>query len=321
VLRSRIYGQRPIKASSGVATLLATEFGHEGVLSALRPTSAAVDAAIGPPSELRFRRRIRLLASLVEVWRRRELVRSLAERELRARYKQAILGFAWAVITPLLLMLVFTLVFPRVAKVTTSGAPYPLFAYLGLLPWAFFSTSVSSGGQSILTNMTLLNKVYCPREVFPIASVGVAGTDSAVAVVVLCVLFVVTGFVPHPDAVWIPALLLVQVGFTLGITMVMSAVIVYLRDLRHALPIILQLGLFATPVALSLDDLVPARWQPLYVAINPLAAVIEGYRNTILLGVPPRGDLLLVAAISTLVVLVGGYALFKRLETGFADVA
>jgi ABC-type polysaccharide/polyol phosphate export permease len=287
----------------------------------LRPTTVPTDGVIGPPPELRFKRRIRLLASLREVWRRRELVRSLAERELRARYKQAILGFAWAVITPLLLMLVFTLVFPRIAKVDTSGAPYPLFAYLGLLPWAFFSTSVSSGGQSILTNMTLLNKVYCPREVFPIASVGVAGTDSAVAVVVLCLLFVVTGFVPHPDAVWIPLLLGVQIVFTLGVTMVMSAVIVYLRDLRHALPIILQLGLFATPVALSLNDLVPERWQPLYVAINPLAAVIEGYRQTILLGLPPDGQLTAIATVSSVFFLIGGYALFKRLETGFADVA
>jgi ABC-type polysaccharide/polyol phosphate export permease len=169
--------------------------------------------------------------------------------------------------------------------------------------------------------MTLLNKVYCPREVFPIASVGVAGTDSAAAVVVLCLLFVVTGFVPHLDAVWIPLLLLVQVVFTLGVTMVMSAVIVYLRDLRHALPIILQLGLFATPVALSLNDLVPERWQPLYVAINPLAAVIEGYRRTILLGLPPDGQLTAIATVSAVVVLIGGYALFKRLETGFADVA
>jgi ABC-type polysaccharide/polyol phosphate export permease len=288
---------------------------------ALRPTSVSADAAIGPPAELRFQRRIRLLASLHEVWRRRELIRSLTERELRARYKQAILGFAWAVITPLLLMLVFTLVFPRVAKVSTNGAPYPLFAYLGLLPWAFFSTSVSSGGQSIINNITLLNKVYCPREVFPTASVGVAGADSVVAVVVLCLLFVVTGFVPHPDAVWIPLLLVVQIAFTLAVTMVISAVMVYLRDLRHALPIILQLGLFATPVALSIDDLVPARWQTLYVAINPLAAVIDGYRRTLLHGLPPRGDLLLTAAAATLVALVGGYALFKRLETGFADVA
>ena len=287
----------------------------------MRPTTVPTDGVIGPPPELRFKRRIRLLASLREVWRRRELVRSLAERELRARYKQAILGFAWAVITPLLLMLVFTLIFPRVAKVTTSGAPYPLFAFLGLLPWAFFSTSVSSGGQSILTNMSLLNKVYCPREVFPIASVGVAGADSAVSVVVLCLLFVVTGFVPHPDVVWIPLLLVVQIAFTLGVTMVMSAVIVYLRDLRHALPIILQLGLFATPVALSLDDLVPERWQPLYVAINPLAAVIEGYRRTILLGLPPDGQLTAIATASAALVLIGGYALFKRLETGFADVA
>jgi ABC-type polysaccharide/polyol phosphate export permease len=286
----------------------------------LGPTSVAVDHAAGPPPELRFRRRIRLLASLVEVWRRRELIRSLVERELRARYKQAILGFAWAVITPLLLMLVFTLVFPRVAKVSTSGAPYPLFAYLGLLPWAFFSTSVSSGGQSIITNMTLLNKVYCPREVFPIASVGVAAADSAVAVVVLCLLFVVTGFVPHPDALWIPALLAVQVAFTLGVTLLVSAVLVYLRDLRHALPIAMQLGLFATPVAYSID-VVPESVRRLYSVLNPLAPVIDGYRRTVLAGLPPSWELLGPAAAGSLMLLVGAYALFKRMETGLADVA
>jgi ABC-type polysaccharide/polyol phosphate export permease len=284
-------------------------------------TSVPADRVSGPTAELRFKRRIRLLPSVLEAWRRRELVRSLAERELRARYKQAVLGFAWAVITPLLLMVAFTLVFPRVATVSTGGAPYPLFAYLGLLPWAFFSTSVSSGGQSILMNITLLNKVYCPREVFPVASVAVAGTDSIVSLGALAVLFVVTGFAPKAEAIWVPVLLAVQIAFTLGVTLVISAIIVYLRDLRHALPIILQLGLFATPVALSLDDLVSQRWQTLYVALNPLAAVIEGYRRTVLLGLPPQWHLLQVAAVSSLVFLVGGYALFKRLEAGFADVA
>jgi ABC-type polysaccharide/polyol phosphate export permease len=276
----------------------------------------------GPPPELRFKRRLRLLASLREFWRARELVRSLAERELRVRYKQAILGVAWAVITPLLLMAAFTLVFPRVATVSTDGVPYPLFVFLGLLPWTFFSTAVSQGGQSLLLNISLLNKVYCPREVFPVASAVVAGIDSTFSVIVLGILFVVTGFAPHVEAVvWVPVLLIVQVAFALGAAMVVAAVMVYLRDLRHVLPIALQFGLFATPVALALDDLVPARWQQLYVAVNPLAGVIDGYRRSVLLGLPPRQDLLLIAAISAAVALVGGYALFKRLDTGFADVA
>jgi ABC-type polysaccharide/polyol phosphate export permease len=284
-----------------------------------RPNPSATVAE--PPPELRFRRRVRLFPSLRELVARRELVLSLAERDLRARYKQAVLGFSWAVVTPLLLMVAFSLVFPRVAKVSTGDIPYPLFSYLGLVPWAFFSTSVSQGGQSIISNASLQNKVYCPREVFPIASVGVASVDGLISSLVLCLLFPIFGVTPAPQSYWLPVLLAVQVAFTLGITLVISAVMVYLRDIRHVLPIILQLGLFATPVAFSLDQLVPAALQPLYVALNPMGAVIDGYRRTILYGQQPDLQLLAIAAISAAVYLLVGYGAFKRLETGFADVA
>jgi ABC-type polysaccharide/polyol phosphate export permease len=275
----------------------------------------------GPPPALRFRRRVRLLGSLRELWRARELVLSLAERDLRARYKQAVLGFSWAVVTPLLLMVAFSLVFPRVAEIDTGNVPYPLFSYLGLVPWAFFSTSVSQGGTNIINNAGLLNKVYCPREVFPIASVVVAAVDALIATAVLGVLFVIYSFAPQPEAYWFPVLLAVQLLFTLGVTMALAAVMVYVRDIRHLLPIVLQLGLFATPVAFSLDQLVPAGLQPLYVALNPLGAVIDGYRQTILYGQQPDMQLLSIAAISATVMFLAAYALFKRLETGFADVA
>lgn len=278
------------------------------------------NATVGPPSAIRFRRRLRLGRSLRELVNAHELVRSLAERELRARYKQAVLGIAWAVLTPLALMAVFTLFFNRVARVDTGGIPYPLFAYVGLLPWTFFSTSVNQGGQSLVQNISLLNKVYCPREVFPIASVAVAGLDSILALTTLALLFIVTGTLPHLTSYWVPALLVVQVSFTLGVTLVTSAVVVYLRDLRHALPIVLQLGLFATPVAYGMD-VVPAHLQLIYSMINPLAPVIDGYRRTVLLGLPPNWELLVPGAIAAAVWLVGGYLLFKRMETGFADVA
>jgi len=273
-----------------------------------------------PPADLRFRRRIGPLAAVRDVWRARELVRTLAERELRARYKQAMLGLAWALITPLALMVVFTLFFNRVAQVETGGAPYPLFSYLGLLPWTFFSTSVSQGGQSLIQNIPLLNKVYFPREVFPTASVGVAGLDSAVALVALGGLFAITGFLPRATSFWVPVLLLIQVVFTLGVTYVVSAVVVYLRDLRHALPVLLQMGLFATPVAYGID-FVPESFRTLYVVLNPLGAVIDGYRRTVLWGLGPDWGLVLPASISAVVVLLVGYLLFKRMETGFADVA
>jgi ABC-2 type transport system permease protein/lipopolysaccharide transport system permease protein len=208
----------------------------------------------------------------------------------------------------------------RVADVDTGDVPYPLFAYLGLLPWTFFSTSLSAGGQSLVTNSSLLNKIYCPREVFPLSSVIVAGVDTIISTAILGVLFVVFTFAPKLTSLWIPVLLLIQLGFTIAVTFIVSGVLVYLRDLRQALPLLLQFGLFATPVAWGID-VVPSSVQVLYSIFNPLAPVIDGYRRTILFDQAPQWDLVLPAAASTTVLLVVGYVLFKRLETGFADAA
>ncbi len=288
-----------------------------GYPAAVSQASAALER---PPREHLFKRRLRLGPSLRELWRSRELVRTLAEREIRVRYKQAILGFSWAVITPVVLMIVFTVFLRRVADVDTGGAPYALFSYLGLLPWTFFSSSVNQGGQTLVTSSNLLNKVYCPREVFPLSSVIVAGVDTTISTVILGALFAIYTFAPKATAVWVPLLLVVQLCFTIGVTLLISGALVYLRDLRQALPIFLQLGLFATPVAWGID-VVPARWQTIYVILNPLAPVIDGYRRCLLFGQAPQLDLLLPAAASALLVMVGGYLLFKRLETGFADAA
>ena len=274
----------------------------------------------GPPPELIFRRVVRPLAMVRELWHSRELVVVLTERELRARYKQTRVGFAWALITPFLLMVVFTVFFKRVADVQTQGVPYPLFSYIGLLPWTFFSGALSKGAVSIVQNLTLLNKVYCPREVFPLASVSVAAVDTGIAVSILGILFVIYRFMPQPESVWVPVLMVVQLTFTVGVTLFLSAVIVYLRDVRQVLPMLLQFGLFATPVGYGLD-VIPTSWWPVYSFLNPLAPVIDGYRRTVLLGEPPRLGLLAIAAASGTIALVVGYLLFKRMETGFADVA
>jgi ABC-2 type transport system permease protein/lipopolysaccharide transport system permease protein len=283
----------------------------------LPPAAAPVPAA--PPPGLRYRRRLRPGPLLAELWRARALVRTLAEREIRVRYKQAVLGFAWAVVTPLVLMLAFSLFFRRAARIDTGPVPYPLYSFVGLIPWTFFASAVSQGGLSLVANVHLLNKVYCPREVFPMASVAVAGMDSLISVVVLGLLFLRFGYAPRPAAVWVPLILLIQVAFTLGVTLLASAVVVYLRDLRHALPLILQLGLFVTPVAFPLD-IVSLGLRHLYVALDPLAAVIDAYRRTVLYGRPP-GGLLAVGAAAAAVTLLAGYAAFKRLEAGIADVA
>ena len=283
-------------------------------------TDQVVDRPDGPPPELRFRRRVGLRSALRDLWRARELIRSLTERQLRARYKQAALGLAWAVITPLVYMVVFTLFFSRVADVDTGGAPYALFSYIGLLPWTFFSTGVSQAALSLVSNMPLLNKVSCPREVFPLSSVAGAGVDTAIATLVLGVLFVVTGYAPRVTSYWVPVLLVIGVVYTTAVSLVMGVLTVYLRDLRHVLPILLQVGLFATPVAYGIE-VVPADLRALYSALNPIAPVIDGLRRCVLEGVAPRTGLVLVGAVSSVVQLIVSYRLFKRLETGIADVA
>jgi ABC-type polysaccharide/polyol phosphate export permease len=277
-------------------------------------------AVQGPPPELIFRRLVRPVAMARELWGRRELVVVLAERELRARYKQTRVGFAWALLTPFLMMVVFTLFFKRVVDVRTFGVPYPLFSYVGLLSWTFFAGALGKGAVSIVQNLTLLNKVYCPREVFPIASVATAGVDSAIAVSILGVLFVIYQFMPHLTSLWVPVLMAVQLAFTLGLTLLLSALLVYVRDIRQMLPMGLQLGLFATPVGYGLE-VIPRSWWPWYSALNPLAPVIDGYRRTVLFGLPPRLDLVAIASVTSVVTLVGSYLAFKRMETGFADVA
>ena len=273
-----------------------------------------------PMPAWRYRRRYRIWTLARAAWGSRALIWTLAEREVRVRYKQAVLGFAWAVMTPLILMVAFTLFFSKAARVDTAPIPYPLFAFIGLIPWTFFSSSVAQGGLSLITNVPLLNKVACPREIFPLASVTVAGLDSLISVGVLGLLFVWFAFPPAPASVWVPLVLAVQVAFTIGVTFLVAAVVVYLRDLRHALPLMLQLGLFVTPVAFPLD-IVPPPYRMVYVALNPLAAVIDAYRRTVLLGQPPLLGLLAVAGVASVVALVAGYAIFKRLETGIADVA
>ena len=284
---------------------------------ALPPVAVADE----PPPEILFKRKIDLRKSIRELWASRELVGTLTERNLRSRYKQTFLGFAWSLITPVTLMVVFTVFLRRVAKIDTGGIPYPIFSYVGLLPWSFFSGAVSSSSGVILSNNSLLNKIYCPREVFPISTITSSAVDTACAMFALVVLFIVNAYAPTAGVVWIPLLTIVLVLFTLGVCLMVSALTVYLRDLRYGVGIILQLGLFATPVAYSLSSVVPKNLQPAYAAFNPLGPVIQGYRDTVLLGHRPAFGLLGIAAVSSCAWVVVGYIVFKRLETGFADVA
>ena len=281
----------------------------------------AADIPDAPPSELLFKRRIGLRSALTELWQHREIVRTLAERDFRARYKQALLGASWAIVTPVVLMLVFTIVFKRVAKIDTDPVPYALYAYLGLLPWTFFSSSLNLGGLSLVANNALLSKLYCPREVFPLAGIAVSALDAVIATSVLGVLFAAYGYAPRSTSYWVPVLLLVQLAFTVGVTLFVAGVFVYFRDLRQALPMILQLGLLATPVAWPIETIPEGAARLAYSIVNPLGPVIDGYRRAVLYGKAPQWSLVVPAAIVAVVWLVAGYLLLKRLETRLADVA
>ncbi len=309
-----------------------TSVGQAGQAVVNEAASAAVRESVRVPapqsdeprSEIWFRRRVSLTSAIRELWHFRELIVTLAERDLRVRYKQAVLGIAWAVITPVVMMIAFTLVF---TKVTTGiqfghGIPYVLGSYIGLIPWTFFSTCVTSGGMSLVSNVGLLNKLYCPREVFPIASIIDAMLDAVIASLVLLVLFPLEGFAPTAEAYYIPLLMIPLMAFTLGVTLAVSAILVFMRDLRLVLPLIIQLGLFATPVIYPPNKLVTSPSLLLvWSALNPLVPVIDGFRRVLLQGVPPDWSMFAVGTASSFVVLLAGFFLFKRLETGIADVA
>jgi ABC-2 type transport system permease protein/lipopolysaccharide transport system permease protein len=255
-----------------------------------------------------------------DLWRSRELVRVLAEREFQSRYKQTILGIIWALLTPVLLVLVFALFVNRAFDINTGDAPYILFAYIGLIPWNFFSFSLTRGGQSLVLDSGVINKVRCPREVFPLSGMASAGIDMFISLFVLGAMFIATGYELKTTVVWVPLILLLQLAFVAGIVMVFAILGVYFRDLYQAMPLLLQLGLLATPVAYGIEA-IPEKWWSIYAAINPLAAIIESYRQTMLYGYAPPWELFVPAAAASAVWLIGGFVLFKKLEPGIADVA
>jgi ABC-type polysaccharide/polyol phosphate export permease len=273
-----------------------------------------------PPANLRYRRRVHLAGSMGELWNAKGLVRTLVERDIRVRYKRTFLGVGWAIVNPVLFMVVFTFFFQRAAHVSTDGVPYALFSYIALVPWSFFSEALTLGSASLIGNLSLLNKVYCPREVFPVASLLTSAFDTLMSVVVLAVLFVAYGVAPAAQSVWVPLLILVEVAFTLGLALFLSSALIYLRDLRYAVPLVVQLGMFVSPVAYSITS-IPRAVRPVYDVLNPMGPVLDSFRRTVLHDLPPQWGALGLAAAAAIAWLFGGYILFKRLETGFADMA
>lgn len=277
-----------------------------------------------PPASLRFRRRMNLPEFARLAWRSRLLAFTLSERELRVRYKQALLGMAWAFAAPLGYVLVFTVFFDRTANIETFGRPYPVFAYAAIIPWGFFAQALSRCSTAIVDNLVLLNKVSCPRETFVFSGIATAVVDMLVSAVAFPI--VVLSFGEHFYAasfLLIPVLVL-QVAIAAAIALFLSSILMYVRDVRHLLPLATQLLMFATPVVWGQSAIRQRLSGPvfdLYVALNPMATVCESYRRALVYGQSPDWSVFGISSASTAIFLAFAYWVFKRLEPGFADVA
>jgi lipopolysaccharide transport system permease protein len=255
---------------------------------------------------------------LQELWTHRDLILRFAARDIKARYKQTVFGIAWAVLQPVALMLIFTMVFSRFAKVPSDGIPYPVFSYAGLIFWNFFAMTVSQGTLAISANAALVRKIYFPRETLLLSIVLSAGLDLLVAALLLGSLMVYYQVTVGLAILWVPVLLSLQTLFALGIVCITSSLHVNFRDVGHAIPLMLQLGLLATPVAYPLS-VVPPGVLPVYL-LNPMATIIAAYRSVILTSTRPDLSGLGLAALSACLLLTVGYAIFKVAERTFADV-
>ncbi|MBL8189164.1 MAG: ABC transporter permease [Acidobacteria bacterium] len=254
-----------------------------------------------------------------ELWRHRELLWLLTLREIKVRYKQTVLGVAWAVLQPLSLMVVFTVFFSWFARIESDGIPYPLFSYAALLPWTFFSTSLSFAIPSLIANSHIITKIYFPREVIPLSAVMAALLDFLIASVAFVLLLVAYRVPPSWNLMYVVAIVLIQVLFTAGVSLLLSAFTVLYRDVRHTLPLVIQIWMFVTPI-LYPASVVPERWRVWYFSLNPMAAIIDGYRRAILQHQPPQLRYLLLAAAVSCLLVWAGYKYFKHLEREFADI-
>jgi lipopolysaccharide transport system permease protein len=255
---------------------------------------------------------------LSEVWSYRELLYFLVWRDLKVRYRQTVLGAIWAILQPVLTMIVFTIFFGRLAKVPSDGLPYPIFAYTALLPWQLFAHALTESGNSLVANQHLITKVYFPRLIIPISAVLSGLADFAIAFVVLLGLLVYYGIILTPAIFTLPLLVLLTVGAALSVGLWLSALNVRYRDVRYTIPFLTQIWMFATPIAYS-SSLLPKPWRDLY-GLNPMAGIVEAFRWALLGKTGGTGPLIIISIFVVTAFLVGGFFYFRQMEETFADI-
>ncbi len=248
----------------------------------------------------------------------RELLYFLVWRDVKVRYKQTVLGAAWAIIQPFFTMVIFSLFFGRLAQIPSEGVPYPIFSYAALVPWTFFANGLSQSANSLVGSSNLITKVYFPRLTIPIATVLSGAVDFVLAFVVLLGMILFYRVTPTWNTLWLPLFLLLALITALGVGLWLSALNVEYRDVRYVVPFLVQFWLFATPIAYP-SSLLSEPWRTIY-ALNPMVGVVEGFRWALLGTETAPGPMILVSALAALVILVGGVVYFRRMEDTFADV-
>jgi len=255
---------------------------------------------------------------LKDLWDYRELLYFFIWRDIKVRYKQTVLGAAWAIIQPFFTMVVFSLFFGRLAKVPSDDIPYPLFSFAALVPWGFFVNGLNQASNSLVSGANLLKKIYFPRPTMPIASVLSGVVDFLLAFVVLIGMMLYYGYVPTMNVLWLPFFLLLALTTSLGVSLWLSALNVLFRDIQYLIPFLVQFWLFATPIAYP-SSLLPEPWRTLY-GINPMVGVVEGFRWALLGANTAPGPIILVSSLTSFLLLLTGAFYFRRMERTFADV-
>ncbi len=255
---------------------------------------------------------------LGELWQYRELIYFLTWRDIQVRYRQTALGVAWAVLQPVLTMLIFSVVFGKLANLPSDGLPYPVFSFAALLPWQLFSGALTRAGTSLVGSANLLTKVYFPRLIIPISAVAAGLVDFVIAFAVLIVLMLYYGIRPGVAILWVPVLVAFSLASALAVGLWLSALNVKYRDVQHLIPFLVMAWMYASPVAYSANMIPHGKWRLLY-SLNPMTGVIQGFRWALTGGEPPS-EMIIVSGVVVLVLLTGGLFYFRRMERIFADV-
>jgi lipopolysaccharide transport system permease protein len=259
-----------------------------------------------------------LLNDCKELWRYRELIFFLTWRDIKVRYKQAVLGIAWAVLQPLLTTLIFTVIFGILLKTPSQDLPYPLFSMSALLPWQLFSTALQRSSVSLVGNANLLTKIYFPRLAIPLSSVFAALVDFAVSFVVLLLVMAYYQYWPGWNILWLIPIVLLALLTALAVGLWLSALNVQYRDIQHMVPFLIQVWMYASPIVYPIETIPEGIWRSLY-GLNPMVGVIQGFRWALLGGTPPDITML-ISILVVVVLLISGLYYFRRMEKTFADV-